>query len=188
MQKKHTFLQAFRVATFILLSVVLFTPPAYADALSDLKHGQMKSFRFQRPPKPLPEVDFLDAAGQSVKLSSFRGKLVLLTLWATWCPFCKVELPTLADVQELLGRDKFTVLAIGTDKEGPSVIKKYMEEKSINLPAYADPKTNVSMALTTHGIPYSVLIDQDGLEIGRIFGETDWAAPESIELLKAFLR
>lgn len=148
----------------------------------------MSGFRLLPSPIDLPAITFSDAAGQSVYLNSFRGKLVLLTLWATWCSYCARELPTLDNVQEMLGKEQFTVLPISVDKGGFVVAKKYMEEKSLNLPTYSDARDTVSKTLGTIGVPYSILINQEGREIGRISGETNWAAPESIALLKAFMR
>lgn len=188
MQKNSAFLQAFRVATFVFLNLVLINQPVLAASATDLLQGEMKVFRLLPAPHPLPEVTFLDVTGSPVKLSDFRGKLVLLTLWATWCPYCAIEMPMLSDMQEELGRDKFMVLPISVDKEGPRLVKKHLEEKSLNLPTYSDPKMALGRSLNAQGIPYSILIDQEGREIGRISGETNWKAPESAALIKAFIR
>jgi thiol-disulfide isomerase/thioredoxin len=188
MQKKSVFLQVFRVAAFIFLNLLVFQQPLYAQQQNPLLQGQMSAFELLPAPTPLPDVGFLDVAGNGVSLSSFRGKLVLLTQWATWCPYCARELPTVNDVQELLGHDKFMVLPISVDKEGPQIAKKYLEDKSLNLPTYSDAKSVVGKILKTRGIPSSILIDQEGREIGRIHGETNWMAPESIQLLKAYMR
>ncbi len=193
MQKKSQLLQAFRFLAFIFLGLLAFSRPVIAQQAgvqpqNQLLQGQMAGFKLLPEPKLIPDVMFKDAAGQQVSLSNFRGKLVLLTLWATWCPYCARELPTLDNLQETLGKDKFMVLPISVDKEGPSLVKKYLEEKSLNLPTYADPKNVVGRALLANGVPYCILIDQQGREIGRIAGETNWAAPESIGLLKAFIR
>ena len=189
MQKKSPFLQVFRAGALIFLSLLAFSAPLYAQQPQNaLLKGQTSSFKFMPVPKEIPDVTFKDAAGQVVALSNFRGKLVLLTLWATWCPYCARELPTLDNLQEMLGKEKFAVLPISVDKEGPSLVKKYMEEKSLNLPTYSDPRDSISKVLGSRGVPYSMLIDQDGREIGYIYGETSWSAPESIELLRAFIR
>ncbi len=193
MQKKSPFLQVFHAGLLIFLSLLAFSTPLCAQQLNQppqnqLLKGQMSSFKLLPTPKDIPDVTFKDAAGQVVALSGFRGKLVLLTLWATWCPYCARELPTLDNLQEMFGKEKFMVLPVSVDKEGPSFVKKYMEEKSINLPTYSDPRDSISKVLGTRGVPYSMLIDQDGRQIGSIYGETSWAAPESAALIKAFIR
>lgn len=188
MQKNSAFLQAFRVVAFIFLNLVLINQPVYAAPAANLLQGEMQAFKLLPAPRPLPDVNFLDVTGNSVKLSDFRGKLVLLTLWATWCPYCAIEMPMLNDMQDALGREQFMVLPISVDKEGPRLVKKHLEEKSLNLPTYSDPKMAISAALQARGIPYSILIDQEGREIGRISGETNWKAPESYALIKAFIR
>ncbi|MDX1922759.1 MAG: TlpA disulfide reductase family protein [Alphaproteobacteria bacterium] len=188
MQKKSAFLQVFRVAIFVFLIGGLQNQPVYAGSAADLIQGEMKDFVLHAEPKPLPDVDFLDVTSRPIKLSDFRGRLVLLTLWATWCPYCSIEMPMLSDMQEEFGRDKFMVLPISVDKEGPRVVKKYLEEKSINLPTYSDPKMRLGISLRASGVPYAILIDQQGREIGRIPGETNWKAPEAAALIKAFIK
>ncbi|NDE90678.1 MAG: TlpA family protein disulfide reductase [Alphaproteobacteria bacterium] len=188
MQKKLPSLQVFSVVVALFLSFALFNAPVYATEATPLLQGAMKDFTLQPTPKQWPDAVFKDVAGKPVKLSSFHGKLVLLTLWATWCPYCAQELPGLSDLQAMMDPTKFMVLPISIDKEGARIAKKYLEEKSINLPTYADPKTEVSLALETHGIPFSVLLDKDGREIGRVHGQTDWMAPESIALIKAYIK
>jgi thiol-disulfide isomerase/thioredoxin len=183
MQINNASVHAF-CAVFVLFFVA-FVQPAQADVAA-LLQGEMRGFRLQAQPKQWPDAEFLDPAGAPVKLSAFRGKVVLVTLWATWCPYCMKELPSLNDLQAQLGSDRFMVLTVGTDKEGVSVIKKYLEEKSLNLPAYADPKTHISLAMASHGLPYSILLDKEGREIGRMGGLTNWMAPESIELMKYY--
>lgn len=188
MQKKSQFLQAFRTSALIFLCLLAFSTPLCAQQpLNPLQYGEVTSFKFLPEPKELPDFPFQDAGGQTVNLSRFRGKLVLLTLWATWCPYCARELPTLEKTQDAIGKEKFLVLPISVDKEGPSLVKKYLEEKSLNFPAYADPRDSISKILGTRGVPVSVLIDASGRQIGSIYGEVNWAAPESIKLLSAFL-
>ncbi len=188
MQKNSAFLQAFRVAVFIFLNLVLINQPVVAATATELLQGEMKDFKLLPAPRLLPDVNFLDVTGKPVKLSDFRGKLVLLTLWATWCPYCSIEMPMLSDMQDAFGRQQFMVLPISVDKEGPRIVKKYLEEKSINLPTYSDPKMMAYSALQLRGVPASILIDQEGREIGRISGETNWKAPEAAALIKAFIR
>lgn len=188
MQKKSMLLQVFRVLLLVFLMVGSPHASSYAQMQAPLLQGQMRSFKLLPVPAPLLDVGWSDGAGNGVSLSRFRGKLVLLTLWATWCPFCARELPSLNDLQENIGRDRFVVVAVSVDKEGPDIVKKYLEEKSLNLPAYSDARNRIAKMLGLHGVPFSVLIDQDGREIGRIHGETNWMAPESIQLIRTFLR
>ena len=193
MQKKSLSLQVFRTIPLIFLCLLAFNAPAHAQpfnqpAQNALLKGHVAGFKFLSAPKKITNITFVNAASQPVSLSSFRGKLVLLTLCATWCPYCARELPTLDEAQDMLGKEKFVVLAISVDKEGPTIVKKYLQEKSLNLPAYADPRDTISKMMGTRGVPYSFLIDQEGNEIGRMGGDTDWSTPEAIELLRAFIR
>lgn len=193
MQKKTLSLQVFRAVALIFLCLLAFAQPIQAQELNiqppnPLLQGQVRKFKLFPAPKDIPDITFKDVAGRPVALSSFRGKLILITLWATWCPYCARELPYLEEAQEILGKEKFVVLPISVDKEGPEIVKKYLEEKSLNLPTYSDARDSTSKIFGTRGVPYSFLIDQDGREIGRLYGETKWSSPEAIQLLKAYIR
>jgi thiol-disulfide isomerase/thioredoxin len=183
MQRKSTL-------TITLLSLVLFffNTPVSMAAPQDLLKGEMKRFQLHSMPKKLSDVDFLDADGDAVKLSSFKGKLLLINLWATWCPYCAQEMPTLNALHKQMAGDAFAVLSIGVDKGGPAILKKYMKQRGFSLPVYADPLSHVGMTYQTIGIPYALLIDQQGQEIGRISGAVDWSSPAAINLIRAFMR
>lgn len=174
----------------VLLSALLLGLPLSAlhAAPQDYLYGRMARFRLLPAPAPLPDVDFLDANGKAIKLSSFRGRLVLLTTWATWCVYCQLEIPTLSQLQEILGPEGLVVLPIAVDKKGPPVVQRYIEAQGLRLPVLADPKNSISLAFAMPGIPYSILIDRGGREIGRIPGQANWASEEAIGLLRSFLR
>src|SRR3989304_1536989 len=89
------------------------------------------SLNLLREPRELPDVGFSDGDGQSVKLSSFRGKVVLLNVWATWCPPCRKEMPTLDRLQAKLGGARFEVVALSIDRGGPSVVRSFYDEIEI---------------------------------------------------------
>src|ERR1043166_5686304 len=154
----------------VLLSALLLAFPLSSlhAAPRDYLYGSMARFRLLERPAPLPDVDFLDADGRPLKLSQFRGHVVLLTTWATWCPYCRVELPTLNQINETLAPEGLVVLAVAVDKGGPPVVKRFLEAEGFRLPVIADPKSAVGLAFAMPGIPYSIVIDAEGRELGRI--------------------
>lgn len=162
--------------------------PAKADP-RDYLTGSMKNFLLYNEPRPVPDVQFYDARHNAVHLKAFRGKLTLVTLWATWCPYCGREMPTLNELQKKLGPRGLMILPISVDKDGAPAVYEFYKKKNIDvLPVYVDPQSQVGMALNTRGIPYSLLLDANGFEIGRNHGETDWMSPEAVAFLESFLK
>lgn len=188
MQTKNTRLQALIIRLILIFFCIFVSGAHRAQAgAEELLQGAVKYFKLQNPHAPLPDIEFLDGGGQPVRLSQFRGKLVLLTLWATWCPYCLREMPSLNDLQAALGGPNFMVLPVSVDKGGPEIAKQFLEERSFNLPTFSDPHSAIKTATGTRGIPYAILIDKEGREIGRIHGETNWMAGETINLIKYFM-
>lgn len=169
------------------------SPPASAQApaasgANKLSTGAMTTFVFKEPPAPLPDVQFVNAEGKPVSLKDWRGKVVLLNLWATWCTPCRAEMPALDRLQTALGSDKFEVVALVVDKSGLEGAKKFLDEtKATKLKLYADPTARLGNELKVIGMPTSILIDREGREIGRLIGPAEWDTPEAKRLIEASL-
>ena len=161
------------------------SPPASANKLST---GAMTTFVFKQPPAPLPDVQFVNAEGKPVTLKDWNGKVVLLNLWATWCAPCRSEMPALDRLQAALGSDKFEVVALAVDKSGLEGARKFLDEtKAQKLKLYADPTARQGNELKVIGMPTSILIDAQGLEIGRLIGPAEWDSPEARRLIESVL-
>ena len=136
-------------------------------------------------PKAIPELHFVDATGRTKSLADFRGKLVLLNVWATWCEPCREEMPTLDRLQARLGGDRFQVLALSVDQQGASIARKFYDEVAIKtLPLYVDPTAKAAFVLGAPGLPITLLVDRNGREIGRHLGAVKWDAPEVVQRLQ----
>jgi thiol-disulfide isomerase/thioredoxin len=136
-------------------------------------------------PKPVPELRFNDAQGREHTLTDFRGKVVLLNIWATWCKPCREEMPALDRLQAKLGGERFQVLALSVDQNGPAVARKFYAETGIKaLPLYIDPTAKAAFTVDAAGLPASLLIDRQGREIGRHLGAVKWDEPEVVERLR----
>ena len=163
--------------------------PAAAAAPSSLSQGQMAAFVFRKEPETLPEIKFQDADGQERTLADWRGKVVLLNLWATWCLPCRKEMPALDRLQASLGSDQFQVVAISVDRTGLPGAKKFLEEtKTPNLAVYADPTARLASTLRAAGLPATLLIDKQGREIGRLLGPAEWDGDAAKHLIQSAMR
>ena len=153
-----------------------------------LSTGAMTTFVFKKAPPPLPDVSFLDGAGKSVSLKDWRGKVVLLNLWATWCAPCREEMPALDRLEKAIGSDKFEVVALAVDKSGLEGARKFLDDIKIeNLKVFADPTAHAGAELKVIGMPTTILIDGQGREIGRLIGPAAWDSSEAQRLIEASL-
>ena len=151
-----------------------------------LSSGQMAAFVFKKVPEALPDFVFLDASGRERTLKDWRGKVVLLNLWATWCIPCRKEMPGLERLQKELGSDKFEVVAVSADRAGIEGAKNfYAGIKVSGLGLYADPTVRVTSTLKAIGLPATLLLDREGREIGRLTGPAEWDSAEAKSLVKA---
>jgi thiol-disulfide isomerase/thioredoxin len=153
-----------------------------------LSTGEMAAFVFKATPEVLPEIKFQDASGNERSLAQWRGKVVLLNLWATWCVPCRKEMPALDRLQKELGSDRFEVVAVSVDKTGIGGAKKFLDELKVErLAAYADSNVRLTAALKAVGIPTTLLIDAEGREIGRLTGPAAWDSEDAKRLIRAAL-
>ena len=139
-------------------------------------------------PRPVPEVAFTDGEGEPLTLDAWRGKIVLLNIWATWCGPCREEMPTLDRLQARLGGDRFEVVALSIDRAGVSVVAEFFEEIGIeHLRTFIDDSGKAARDLKVFGLPATLLIGRDGQELGRLVGPAEWDTPEMIAFLKAVI-
>jgi thiol-disulfide isomerase/thioredoxin len=155
-------------------------------ALAGLNKGAMAPFLARPKPLDLPEISFANAEGAAKSLSEWRGKVVLLNIWATWCVPCREEMPTLDKLEAELGGMDFQVVAVNIDRGGIDKPKSFLAETgATHLTLYTDPSGKLFSALKAVGMPTTLLIDREGHEIGRLVGPADWGSPEALALIKA---
>lgn len=140
-------------------------------------------------PKALPEMAFIGAAEKAYALENFRGKLVLLNIWATWCAPCREEMPALDRLQLALGGPEFEVVALSIDREGLPAVRRFYDEIGIRtLAPYVDPSMRAGAALKIVGVPTTLLLDRQGGERWRKSGPEAWDSPEIVAALRARVR
>jgi len=161
-------------------------PSVGASEDSSFKLGEMAAFVTKKTPETLPDITFEDSTGKTVNLSSFKGKTILLNLWATWCGPCREEMPALNTLQKELGSDKFEVVALSLDRAGYAASRKFLDDlKANDVHLYADPTAKQGMALKLIGMPTTILINKDGMEVGRLAGSAKWNSPDAKKLIEA---
>jgi thiol-disulfide isomerase/thioredoxin len=154
-----------------------------------LSTGQMAAFVFRPEPAALPEIKFQDGEGRERTLSEWRGKVVLLNLWATWCLPCRQEMPALDRLQAALGSDRFVVVALSVDRKGLEASRKFLNDIKVeHLALYVDSTARANTELRAVGLPATLLIDAQGREIGRLLGPAEWDGEDAIRLIRAALK
>lgn len=173
----------------ILAALFVKTEPPPGPILADVPGSETLRgefpLRIWSTPRALADFAFEDEGGRKVRLDDFRGKVVLVNLWATWCAPCRKEMPSLDRLQMRLGGSDFAVLAISIERGGaPKVGAFYSETGVTALRIYIDDQGEASAAVRSAAIPTSVLIDPDGKEIGRLLGPAEWDSPAAIDFLR----
>lgn len=161
---------------------------AAAADLEPLKQGDMRKLVLTAPPAPAPEVAFQDVDGATKTLADWRGKVVLVNFWATWCAPCRAEMPALDRLQADLGGDGFAVITVATGRNAPAAIDKFFDEAGVTrLPKFRDERQALARAMGVVGLPVSVILDANGHEVARLIGEAAWDAPEAKAVIAALM-
>jgi thiol-disulfide isomerase/thioredoxin len=148
-----------------------------------------QGFALHDMPQSVINVRYLTEDGSRGDMEDFRGKVILVNVWATWCVPCREEMPTLDALQAELGGDNFEVVALSIDRAGSPVVRRFYDEIGVtNLKMYVD-QTMLSMtALRAVGLPTTILIDAQGQELGRLVGPAEWDDPEMVTFLRSFIK
>lgn len=170
-----------------LVTALLGLALANSAAAADLpRTGEMQKFTLSAERKPAAMAEFLDPEDQPVTLEAFRGKVVLLNLWATWCIPCREEMPALDRLQGLRGSKDFTVLAVAQDRAGRAKVEAFLAQIGASkLAPYLDPSMKSGRAWGAYGLPMTLLLDRQGREIGRLVGIAEWDRADALRLIDA---
>ena len=157
-------------------------PQAPASSTAGQNLGQ---FTALVAPLPAPALALTTRDGKQKQLADFKGKLVLVNLWATWCVPCVEEMPALDRLQQELGSDAFEVVALSVDRAGRSGARKFLDEAKVGkLALYTDPSARMAATLRAAGLPATLLIDREGREIGRLLGPAQWDGEDARRLIR----
>ena len=165
---------------------------ATAAKLQPLARGEVAAFKVTEAPMVAPNLGFKAPDGRQLTMADFRGRMVLLNLWATWCAPCRHEMPALDRLQETLGGERFEVVAVNIDTRNPDRAAAWLTETGIRkLANYNDHSARIFQDLKAagraFGMPTTLLIDGNGCELGFIAGPAEWASEDALRLIRTAL-
>lgn len=141
--------------------------------------------RRTEPPRTLPNLQFVDAENRPRSLAEFRGRAVLLNVWATWCAPCRAEMPALDRLQAALGGPAFEVVALSIDRGGLAAVKPFFDELDLRaLRIYVDASAEALGRLDSIGIPLTLFVDEQGRERWRVLGPAPWDRADVIDYIR----
>jgi cytochrome c biogenesis protein CcmG, thiol:disulfide interchange protein DsbE len=128
-----------------------------------------------------------DRTSRPASLADYRGKVMLLNIWATWCDPCRLEMPSMEKLSQQFAGTDFRVVAVSVDKDGPDVVMKFVDALGLHFDILHDPSGTIQKTLQTTGVPESFVIDRDGVIIKKVIGAEQWDAPVNVALIKRLL-
>jgi len=137
---------------------------------------------------PAPNFSFPGLDGKMVSLADYKGKVVLLNIWATWCPPCVEEMPSMEKLYKELKGENFEILAVSIDASGAKDVAPFMQKYKLSFPALLNPKGTIKGLYGAVGIPESFIINKEGIVEKKIIGARDWAALEAIRFLRYLIQ
>jgi thiol-disulfide isomerase/thioredoxin len=163
-----------------------------AKKLAPFARGEVAAVNVAKSPLKVPDLAFTNAAGKPLTLEHWRGRTVLINLWATWCVPCRKEMPALDALEQRLGSPGFEVVTVNIDTRDADKPKAWLKEVGVEkLAYYADPSAKTFQDFKSigraFGMPTTLLVDPNGCEIGSIAGPAEWASDDAIKLIQAAL-
>lgn len=137
---------------------------------------------------PAPDITVNSLQGKPLKLSDLKGKVVLLNFWATWCPPCREEIPSMMKLNSAMAGKPFQMVAVSIDEGGVPAIESFFKTSGFALPAYTDPDGRGAKTYGITGVPETFVIDKNGILVKKVIGSMAWDSPEVISNLEGLMR
>lgn len=179
--RRKIFLNCLFVLLF-LLSLHFSLEGGEEDLFSKIKISLIKG------DKKAPDFSLIDLNSEKVGLKQFKGKIILLNFWATWCGPCKEEMPSLEVLYQQFKEKNFVLLAISVDYEGLKPVKEFIDKHHYTFPVLLDPNCETLDLFEIKGIPTTFLIDKKGRMVGKAIGPRDWKSPDAISLINLLIQ
>jgi len=163
----------------LLIKIILLLSSVYACDMAGNRHGEEGSGN-TAPEKGALSRDFTlkNLSGKDVSLSDFRGNIVFLNFWATWCPPCRQEMPSMEKLHEKYKDRGLTILAVAGDGEGVELVRPFVEERNFTFPVLIDDRGKAADIYRIFAVPTTIIIGTDGKIIGKVQGAADWFSEE----------
>jgi thiol-disulfide isomerase/thioredoxin len=172
-----------------LLSLILALPAAAEPDLAGLeflREGSMRKLVLHEVPVEVGSATFTDLEDRTHALSDYRGKIVVLNFWATWCAPCRKEMPALDRLHVGMRDNDVEVLAVATGRNSPAALARFFDETGVeNLTIYRDPSQAMAREMAVLGLPVTVILDREGREVARLQGEAEWDGESARAILAA---
>ena len=153
-----------------------------------LRGGDMAKLVVHKAPRDRIDETFRDLYGNPLTLADYSGKVVLLNIWATWCPPCRAEMPSLDRLAGEMEGPDFALIALSTDRGGVEQVAQFYDDYLIdNLDIMHDRSGNFARQAGVLGLPVTLILDRQGREIARLLGDADWASPEARAILRRII-
>jgi len=175
---EQNLMKLIKLIIFVLLSLVI---PSQVWAMPPVPWEADELIGNKAPDFTLPDLD-----GIEVSLKQFRGKTILLNFWATWCPPCKAEMPSMNILKHIFKDKGLVILAVSSDRSKKQV-KRFLKKTPVNFTILHDPKNKISRIYKVFALPTSLIINRDGIIVKKVLGGYDWSSPESINLFRPLI-
>jgi thiol-disulfide isomerase/thioredoxin len=171
-----------------IMAIIGVRSSAVASADRPALSGDLASFSWASSAQPAPTTGFTDEKGNVRTLKEFRGRVVLVNFWATWCAPCVREMPSLERLQAKLGGPDFTVIALSEDRSGWQKIGPFRDKMGLKaLPLFHDVSSGAMFAVKASSLPTTIIYDRDGKEVGRMARPAEWDSPDALALIRYFI-
>ena len=130
-----------------------------------------------------PDFTLKDLAGRDVNLKALQGKVVLVNFWATWCPPCRSEVPSMVKLNAAMAGKPFQMLAVSIDEGGKEAVEDFFKRSGATLPVLLDTQQKISKIYGTTGVPETFVLDKHGIVLKKVVGAMDWNDPQVIDYL-----
>lgn len=134
-----------------------------------------------------PDFKLPDINGLNVRLSDFRGKVILLNFWATWCPPCREEIPSMQSLYEKLNNNGLEIIAVSIDKKGKEAVTPFVKNHQMTFRVLLDPEQEISTTYGVNAIPESFILDKEGKIVNKVTGALNWMEEASIKYFEKLL-
>jgi peroxiredoxin len=177
----RTFLRHLSVILILLVSFSFTAQGGEDDLFSKMRINPIKGN------KKAPDFSLKDLNGKKFEMKQFKGKVIFLNFWATWCGPCKEEMPGLEVLHRQFKEKNFVLLTISVDYEGMKPVREFIDKHQYTFPVLLDPKSETLDPFEVKGIPTTFLVDKNGRMIGKAIGSRDWKSPEVMSLLNLLI-
>jgi len=137
---------------------------------------------------PARNFTFPGRDGKKVSLADYKGKVVLLNIWATWCAPCMAEMPSMEKLYQEFKDEGFELLAVSVDESGAEAVTLFMKKHKLSFPVLLDPRGDIKNLYQVTGIPESFIMDKDGIIVEKVIGPRDWAASGAISYFRNLIQ